>query len=198
MRILRALVVLASCGALLVAGCGSATREIVPEVTSPFTEADAVLFGNGLDLVADPRLLEGQWLDTWEDELDRRVQAADVVALVTVRTLRTDVDLDRRQTLRLLTHVERTYLGEVSEDLTLSVREGQPSFGLVRDNERRLLGEQYIAFVKWADEEGSIRPRWHLSPASEQVALRVRDLLQRRRDVRQEDDVRRRVIIRPN
>jgi hypothetical protein len=183
---------------VLVSACGSTTREIVPVVTSPFTDADGALFDNGLDLVSDPRLLEGQWLDTWEDELDRRVSRADVVALVTVRTLRTDVDLDRRQTYRLLTHVDRTYLGEVSDDLSLAVREGETGFGTVRTNERRLLGEQYIAFIKWADDEGNVRARWHLSPAAEQVALRVRQVLERRRNVREDDGTRRRVIIHRN
>lgn len=165
-------------------------------MTSPFTAEHAAVFDDGLDLVGDPRMLEGAWIETWERDLDLRVSAADVVALVTVRALRTDIDLEQRQTYRLVTHVDRTFLGQVSEDLTLSVVEGQGGFGFIRSNERRLLDEQYIAFVKWFDDAGTVRARWHLAPATEPVALRVRDLLRSRRDVRPVETVRRRVIIR--
>src|SRR5262245_21455037 len=79
----------------LAPGCGG-PRETVMRVTSPFTADLAPVFDNGLDLVRDPRVLEGQWLETWEDDLDRRIASSDVVAVVTVRTLRTDVDLEQR------------------------------------------------------------------------------------------------------
>lgn len=196
----RALATLTLVGTIAATGCGAAAREIVPVVSSPFTEAHAALFDDGMDLVRDPRMLDGHYLETWEDELDQRVGEADLVAVVTIRTLRTDVDLDRRQTYRLIGHVDRAWLGEVGEELMLAVREGQRGFALVRTNERRLLDEQYIAFVKWAEEEdGSVRARWHLSPATEQVALRVRARLEHRRNVRADDSgARRRVIIHRN
>lgn len=183
----------------LVPSCGG-PQETIARVTSPFTPDLAPIFENGIDLVRDPRVLEGQWLETWEDDLDRRVGHADVIALVTVQTLRTDVDLEQRRTYRLIAKVDRALMGEgVGTDITLIVREGEDGFGTVETNERRLLDTQYIAFVKWARDEsdGAIRARWHLSPASDAIATRVRSAIAARRPP-EEDQTKRRVIIHRN
>jgi len=183
---------------LLLAACGG-PAQTVAVVTSPFTAEHEPVFENGLDLVRDPRVLEGPWLETWEDELARRTGFADVVALVTVRTLRTDVDLDRRRTYRLITHVDDVYFGEnVGEELVFITREGEGGFQTVETNERRLLDTQYIAFLKWAeDADGIVRARWHFSPATDQVARRVRSALRSRGPV-EDDGTTRRVIIHRN
>lgn len=193
MRINKALV-LASLA--VVAACGG-PQQTVAVVTSPFTAEHEPIFENGLDLVRDPRVLEGPWLETWQDELARRVALADVVALVTVRTLRTDVDLNRRRTYRLITRVDRVYFGEnVGQELVFLAREGEGGFETVETNERRLLDTQYLAFLKWAeDEDGTVRARWHLSPATDQVAARVRRELRERGEL-EDDGTQRRVIIR--
>lgn len=185
---------------LVIAACGG-PQETVAVVSSPFTSEHEAIFEDGIDLVRDPRVLEGQWLSSWEDELARRVGFADVVALVTIQTLRTDLDLERRRTYRLITHVDRVYLGErVGEEIVLTVREGEGGFGTVETNEGQLLDRQYIVFLKWAeDAEGVVRARWHLSPATDQVATRVRSALQQRDDYATEDDgTHRRVIIHRN
>ncbi len=185
---------------IAVASCGG-PQETVATVTSPFTSEHQAVFEDGIDLVRDPRVLEGQWLSSWEEELSRRVALADVVALVTIRTLRTDVDLERRRTYRLITHVDRVYLGQqVGEEIVLTVREGQGGFGTVETNEGQLLDRQYMVFLKWAeDEDGIVRARWHLSPATDQVASRVRAALRQREDYETESDgTQRRVIIHRN
>jgi hypothetical protein len=180
----------------LLAACG-ASPPPAAVVTSPFTAEHEPLFEGGMDLVRDPRVLEGQWLETWEDEIVRRVDLADVVAIVTIRTLRTDLDLERRQTYRLMAQVDRVLLGErVGDELVLLAREGEGGYATVKTNERLLLDTQYIVFLKWAeDPDGTVRARWHLSPATEQVALRVRSLLRRRQPDTEADGTRRRVII---
>lgn len=207
------LALIASLGLL---ACGGPPERVFTDI-EPFTAEHEPLFENGVDMVRDPEALGGSWLGTWEEELDRRIRLADVVALVTVRTLRDDIgasardygevptleeaDRARRRTFRLIAHPDRVYLGEeqvAGQDLVLSVREGEGGFGTVANNERRLLDEQFIAFIKWDRDEvtGDYRARWHLSPATEAVATRVRSLLERRRDVQAEEDgTRRRVII---
>jgi hypothetical protein len=192
----RTMKILALASLALITACG-APPVTVAAVTSPFTAEHEAIFENGIDLVRDPRMLEGPYLETWEDELARRSAAADVVALVTVRTLRTDVDLERRETYRLITHVDQVYFGEnVGEELVFLVREGEGGFATVRANERRLLDTQYIAHLKWAeDEDGTVRPRWHFSAASDQIAGRVRRQVRGRSDV-EPDGTTRRVIIR--
>lgn len=183
--------------ALLAAGCGG-PRVTVATVTSPMTPELEPLFENGVDLIRDPRVLEGAWLESWEDELDRRVGSSDVVAVITIQTLRTDVDLERRETFRLIGRVDRVLHGDnVGQELALVVREGEAGFGTVETNERSLLDAQFVAFVKWARDEadGEVRARWHLSPATDAVSSRVRSQLGARS---RPDDDGRRVIVHEN
>jgi hypothetical protein len=182
--------------AALATACGGPQGEVVARVTSPFTDAHAQVFDDGLDLVSEPELLEGPWLQTWERELEQRVSDADLVAVVTVRTLRTDVDLDRRQTYRLVTHLDRVVVGAGGEELSLYVHEGERGYATVRSHEPRLLGAQYVAFVKWAAGDSGVRARWHLSPASQPIMERVAELVRRRPDSAGGEGARRRVIIR--
>lgn len=173
-------------------GCGGpSTPEIV--VTGPFTEEHALAFDNAVDYFAEPSQLEGGWLRDWEEDIDRRVSLADAIAIVEVTTLRTDVDLDRRETYRLLTRVVRERHGELPDDLTLIVRQSDAGYGTVHGNDARILNQRFIAFLKWVEEEGRIIPRWHLSPASDSVVRRVNSLVERRHTPAEE---RRRVIIR--
>ena len=180
-------------GLLLVACGGSQAGEVT---VTPFTTEHEPAFENGLDMVRDPVILDGSWLRTWEEELDRRVTLADAVALVTVVAVRTDTDLDRRDTLRLVTQVETEYFGELEDEVTLSVIEGEPGYGTVEANERSVLNARFVAFVKWQrEQDGSVRARWHLSPATEALAVRVRSLLRSRRQVADESDGTRRVVV---
>jgi hypothetical protein len=182
---------------LAAVGCGASTTASTETlVTGPFTESHEAVFENGLDLVAEPDLLEGPWLETWEDDLDVRVTLADLVALTTVQTVRTDIDLDRDETYRLVVEVDRSYLGVERDELTLTVREGEAGYDSVVTNATRLLQRQFLVFVKWVERDGAVVPRWHLSPATDQVAGRVERLLRTRRQVEREGRGRRRVIVR--
>ncbi len=183
--------------ASLLVACGASQPAEV--TTTPFLEAHEDMFENGLDMVRDPDALDGSWLGAWQEELDERVTNADVVALVTIRTLRTDVDLDRRETYRLITAVDRELLGEVDDEITLTVAQDERGYGTIENNERRLLDQQFIAFIKWQrTESGELRARWHLSPATEPVALETRRLLASRRNVDPNGGARRTVIVHRN
>lgn len=180
--------------ALLLAACGGGQVE---RVVTPFTEEHEPIFENGLDLVRDPEGMGGAWLDTWEEELDARVTHADLVLLVTIQTVRHDTDLDRRDTYRLLVHVDRKLLGDVEEDLMLVVGQDDAGFQTIESNERHLLQQQFIAFIKWQrDDVGEVHARWHLAPATEAVTERVGELLELRRQVIRREPSRTRVIIR--
>lgn len=184
---------------LLIAGLGCGAAQPVEVVVTPFTSQHEVVFENGVDMIRDPEGTGGGWLASWEEETDQRVTLADVIALVTVRTLRTDVDLDRNETYRVIVHVDRQLLGHLDEETTLTVRAGERGYASVQSNVDHLLEQQFIAFVKWQrGDDGAVRARWHLSPASDPVARRVRDLLASRRQVTDYDSSRRTVIIRNN
>ncbi len=169
---------------LLMVGCGGGQPG--PTVTgAPLTAEEALLFDDGADFVADPEALEGQWRRDWSRELDQRVRRSDVIAYVTVQTVRTDTDLDRRQTYRLFVDERRTLLGTFPADLVLRTREGERGYGTVEGSEGRLLDQDFVLFLKWELPEGATEPvpRWHLSPGADDVKARVEYLIERRRDV---------------
>ena len=199
-RLHRAAGVLLALTLLVLPACGGAPARTVD--VPAYTSAHEPLFENGIDMVEAPDDLGGSWLESYDQELDQRIQMADVVALVTVRTLRTDVDLDRRETRRIVTEIDRTFIGEETlegEDLVLTVQEGTGGYGSVITNERRLLNARFIAFVKWERVgDTDLVAHWHLSPATDDVALRVRRELERRRDVEQDYNPRRTVVVHRN
>jgi hypothetical protein len=176
---------------LTLAACGPGAQPIV--VTGPFTAEHETAFENGVDYIADPTILEGPWLTSWEEDVDRRVQLSDAIAFVTVTTIRQDVDLDRHETLRLVARVDRERHGSVPDELSFVVRQGQPGFGTVTGNDGRILNQRFVAFIKWAEESGQVVARWHLSPASERVVRRVNTIVER---VHTAPDERRTIIVR--
>ncbi len=176
----------------LLASCGSSAPRIV---VRPLTDAEGVVFENGIDYIDDPTLLEGSWLETWEREIDLRVRSADVVAYVRITTMRTDTDLERRETHRLVAHIDSLRHGEPGvEDLELVVREDDPGFGTVHNQDGRILNQRFAAFVRWTQPtaDGPIVARWHLAPASERIVRRVNSLIEAQRAP---DEDRRRIII---
>jgi len=165
---------------------------------APFAADDRRLFDDGVDFVADPEALEGRWRQEWSDDLQGRIGAADVVANVTVTTLRTDEDPSRRTTYRLIVSMGHALLGRLpSEELTLTSTEDEAGFRTVAGNDHRLLQQPFVAFLKWerATPEATPIPHFHLSPATDPVSQRVAYLLERRRGVEREHG---RVIVHQN
>lgn len=136
-----------------------------------FGETDAAFFDDGVDLVRDPQGVGGLWQQDWERELGERVTRGDLVAVGLVHTLRTDLDLDRRTSYRLVMRVERTLKGETPRgDLTLVSREGARGYASVHGNHERVLQQRFVVFAKrYRDAVGGIVTHWHLSPASDVV-----------------------------
>lgn len=163
-----------------VAACGGSAPPA--RATSPFTDEHAEVFEDGVDFIADPGHLEGRWRQDWSRDLDRRVSWSDLIARVTIHTLRTDTDLDRVNTYRLIAEVDETLWGEPPEDeLTLTVREGEAGYGTIEGNDRRILNQPFVLFLKWYDApDGNVRPHWHLAPATEPVTARVEYLIENR------------------
>lgn len=183
--------------AVLLSACGSAPPPA--RQTSPFTDEHAAVFEDGLDFIADPTALEGRWREDWSGDLDQRVSWSDLIATVTVHTLRTDTDLDRLDTYRLIVEVDEALWGEApEEELVLTVREGDTGFGTIEGNERRVLNQPFVMFVKWYEApDGQVKPRWHLAPATEPVTARVEYLIENRL-VAPENRDERRVVIHEN
>lgn len=162
----------------LVQGCATtaAAGKIAP--SSAFTAQDATVFDDAVDLLSDPQGLDGAWGDSWRRDLEVRAKRADVVAIVTIETVVSDVDLQRRRGVRLNPVVVRTMRGRLPADLGLRVSQGQPGYASIDVNRRQLLAGEYLLFIKWAlDEQGVVGARWHIAPASESLLASVEEAL---------------------
>jgi hypothetical protein len=173
-------------------GCGGATQGIQP--SSPFTEKHAKYFEDGIDFIREPGILEGQWFKDWEADLKKRIAYSDYIAVVTVKILRTDLDLDRKSSFRLITEVDRRLQGvSVGKELTLIVHESQDGYASVEDKASNILNLKFVAYVKWYEnDKGEVAAHWHLSPASDAVVLRTEEIIQERLDAKR---LQRRVVI---
>jgi hypothetical protein len=150
------------CALFMATACGGASRPVV----APLTESQQRAFDNGVDFVASLEGLEGRWRDDWDRDLSERVGAADVIALVTVQTLRTDTDPQQRVTYRLLAHVDRAMVGAPrGDELALAASPDEPGFSTIHDNPARVTDKQFIVYVR----PGPNGDRWHLSHATDSV-----------------------------
>jgi hypothetical protein len=165
----------------MLAGCGSSARG-GPGVSSPFTEQHAELFDDGVDLLENPDALDGRWQEDWSLDFDKRLSEADVVVMGNVQTLRTDVDLDQRQSFRLALEVERTVKGAFpSPEVSLVARENAAGYATLDRNKEHLLDQRFVVFVKYAEEEGQVVGHFHLVPPSRAVLERLQAFEQGRK-----------------
>jgi hypothetical protein len=149
---------------LLTVACGGAQTTAV---VAPLTPEQLKAFDHGIDFVTTLEGLEGRWRDDWDRDLQVRVSSADLIAAVTVRTLRTDTDPTQRVTYRLVAHVDRELVGgQRDKDIELAVHDDQSGYLSVRENMSRIADKQYVAYVKRGSRG---EDDWHLSPASDQV-----------------------------
>ncbi len=139
--------------------------------TTPLTPDEARVYEHGVDFIATLGGLEGKWREDWDKDLNVRIGSSDAIAIVTVKTLRTDTDPEHRVTHRLFASVDRVILGDTrGKEIEFAVREGAPGFMSVNDNQARVQGQSFVAFLKWyQDERGRIATHWHLSPASPEI-----------------------------
>ncbi|MET0339695.1 MAG: hypothetical protein ABW252_01775 [Polyangiales bacterium] len=136
----------------------------------PLSAEQARAFDNGVDYIASLEGIEGRWRDDWERDLTLRVATSNRVALVTVRTLRTDTDPQQRVTYRLVATVDKDLVGEGAKELALTVPADVPGFGTIEDNLTRIPDKQYVVYLRAAPDVD----RFHLSAASEPVVLETR------------------------
>jgi hypothetical protein len=171
--------VLASAIALfLLANCGGSGSAVRP--TSAFTDQDTRLFEDGLDLVGDPDGLTGRWADDWSNEMRDRVERSDFVALVTVNTLRTDIDPEQQTTHWLLVGIDDVLKGrDKAREISLASPQAAIGFQSVDRERATILRKPLVLLAKWvAQPNGGVRPAWHLAPASREVVAAVRSHLQ--------------------
>ena len=174
LRFLTILFVLAS--GFAASACGGSGGAGGPRVSSPFVESDEKLFEDGVEFVADPRALADRWAEDWYRDTNERIERSDVIALVRVETLRTDVDPQNRRTYRLFARVDNTYKGKLhSDELTLLAPEGTVGFSTIDRDKQRVMQDPFVVFIKWYKRaDGQVDAHFHLAVASDGVVEHVR------------------------
>lgn len=157
-------------------GCKSAGGVSGTHVpSSPFMEADKLLFEDGVDMIGEPDGLSGRWAEDWSTELRDRVQRSDLIAVLTVNTLRTEVSPDQRSTHWLVAEVGDVLKGEYNGELGLATMESSIGFDTVERERANILHKPMVVFAKWvADDAGVVRAHWHLAPATKNIVSAVR------------------------
>lgn len=158
-------------------GCATAGSGVQgpQQPSSPFMEADKLLFEDGVDMIGEPDGLTGRWAEDWNTELRDRVQRSDLIALLTVNTLRTDVSPDQRHTHWLVAEVGDVLKGRYAGELGLAATENSIGFESVERERQNILHKPMVVFAKWvADEAGVVRAHWHLAPATKNIVSAVR------------------------
>lgn len=179
---MRAWIIVPSLLCAALSGCGK-PASVPARPTSPFTEADTKLFDDGVDLVSDPEGLAGKWADDWNLDMRERVKRSDLIALVTVQTVRSDTDPEGRTTHRLLAEIDRVIKGkQPSDELDLATADSATGYATMETNKGRLLHAQFLALIKWvAAPDGSVSSHFHLASASQNVVSRVHAHIERDR-----------------
>lgn len=158
---------------VLLTGCGATSA---PVTIAPFSDEDALAFEHGVDFIVEPGVSGGMAFERWRGDLNRRVARADRIDLVSVRAVHTGVDLDQMTTLRLALEVREPWFGSYPErEYSIEVSESEVGFRSVNGSEQRLLREQFVAFVRFQEEDGERLKHWHLSMVSEQLSSIARE-----------------------
>jgi len=127
-----------------------------------------------VDLVEAPVIVEGEWGGAFE----RRVERADLIAVVHVDSLSSDF-VKRRSAYRITIRVKGRLKGSSSKEIVVRVRDDEPGYESVRANEDWLLHNSSVAFIKWETDPGSpeLTAHWHISPDSDAVRDKIEFLL---------------------
>ena len=151
-------------------------------VISPTSPADLRVFDHGVDLVDDPDILGGHWRESWGEELQARVGAADVIQLVRVNSAQATRIPEQGPSYRLDIEPGGESLLGTTTDIDLLSTEGDGGYVSIDRNQTRLLSTDFVLYIKWySGEAGAINAHWHLSPATPAVVQRTRYLIESRR-----------------
>ena len=151
---------------LLSAACGTAppVRTLVP--SQPWSESLSEVFDDGFDFVSPLRSIMGTgWFEEYARQLERRLEEADVVAVVELRMIAPAEE--GRSSGGIDVEVVESLAGEAVRGDVLRLDAAGGSAGERIEAEEARIREigRFVAYVRlYADELGATRSHWHLSP----------------------------------
>lgn len=175
MNRLSAFVVLAAlCG-----GCAGARSRGAAVAVRPFTPELARYFDDATDFIEDVDALGGRVASEWRRQVRGLAAESDLIVAVRIETVTLGDDNATTRAYRLTAAATREPIrGTLPSDrrVDLRVTEGEVGFNAIRQNEHRLQSRSYLLFARWYDDEGTRRVHWHLSPETEALTRRVREV----------------------
>lgn len=164
--------------AALSTGCASTSN--APSITvRGFTPELARYFDDSADFIEDVDALGGRVASDWRRQVRGLSAESDLIVAVRIETVTLGDDNATSRAYRLTAVAAREpLLGTLPPDrhVDLRVTEGENGFNGVRQNEQRLQARTFLLFVRWYEEDGVRRAHWHLSPETEALTRRVREV----------------------
>lgn len=161
------------------AACASTSPTGVMRPTAPFSAELARYFDDAVDYIENPEELGGRLASDWRNQIDRLSRDSDLIVPVRIETVSEGVEASAAASYTLTAAAAGPIVkGELPRDQRISLRvsEGATGFQTVRNNITRVQSREFLLFARFhTDEEGTVRPRWHLSPNTPRLRERVRD-----------------------
>ena len=179
-RVDRALSLLAPAFlAASIAACGATAGPRGLQPSGPWSDELASVFDDTVDFVTPLRTILGtEWFDEYGAQLERRLAAADVVAVVRVTSI---VPAATEQAMGSIeASVEESLAGGAAAGTVLRLDLDPGAAERVQGQRARVeeLG-RFVAFVRlYGDATGEVRNHWHLSPRDDDLLGVVRRVLQ--------------------
>lgn len=163
----------------LIAACSGTSANRAAPNTAPFSTENARFFDDAVDYIENPEDLGGRLASDWREQIDHLSRESELIVPVRVETVSegTEATSSAAYTLTAVA-TGAAVKGTIPSDrhVSLRVTEGSNGFHTVRNNITRVQSREYILFARnHTDDEGQVRPRWHLSPNTPRLLQRVRD-----------------------
>ena len=173
-RLLRALL---AAGGLILAGCGGTAYSARNRPTTAYTERTAALFDDTIDPAAAGLDVNSSSTPQSDKLFRERTQLADGVFRVKAETI-SQAGEGASESYRITLKPRDTLGGKwkPTEDISIVVRRTNPSFGIVKHLDARLVGKTFIAFVQaFSNDDGGYVYHAHLAADTKEVAAAVAD-----------------------
>lgn len=179
--------------ALLLSACGARFEAMDDKArVRPFTALDDSAFDSSVELIADPRSLEGEWREGWERDLRTLTTRADLIVVGRIDAVFTEMGPEQVRRFRLVFRGKRVLWGDAPEHplLQLWASPEQNGFGSLGDQEGSITSTDWIVFLRFkANARGKVEGRWRLARASNYNIERTDWLLKHeRRKTRRQGD----------
>lgn len=164
--------------AALSAGCARSNNAPTIPVR-PFAPELSRYFDDAADFIEDVDTLGGRVASDWRRQVRGLSAESDLIVAVRIETVTLGDDNATSRAYRLTAAAVRDPLaGTLPSDrrVDLRVTEGENGFNAIHQNEQRVQSRNFLLFVRWYDDEGTRRAHWHLSPETDALTRRVREV----------------------